>query len=317
MNECEKFGDDLSALLDGELPGDRQAEVIAHVDECPACAAQVAALQKLAAGIATLPRVEPPPGFLVDVRQKLQPVSVADRFLRPAWLAPIGAVAALVITVWLWPRDVQQKQTPVAVAKSRSVAILPDPAKQAEKEIAAAVPADRLEAKADMPTAMREKDEVPAPPGASAPVVLAESPVERMSAVPAAPLPAAKPVATVAAVDGRASLEVLVKELRGRVLSASAVTNGWTTVAVSVPRANVAVLLARAGDMGGRLAQDSFVPGKKLAKSEDARRLNASSGYALGGPAPSSTPARDDALKEKVAEEMVTVEILVPVAGGK
>lgn len=90
-------------MIDGELPGERQAEVIEHVDSCPACARRVAELQRLAAGIGALPRLEPPPQFLAGVRRKLRPVSHWEAVLfRPVWLkVPLEALAAVAIVFWL------------------------------------------------------------------------------------------------------------------------------------------------------------------------------------------------------------------------
>ena len=101
--DCRNIEPDLSALIDGELPGERQAEVIEHVDSCPACARRVAELQRLAAGIGALPRLAPPPQFLAGVRRKLRPVPRWETALfRPVWLkVPLEALAAVAIVFWL------------------------------------------------------------------------------------------------------------------------------------------------------------------------------------------------------------------------
>ncbi len=39
MNDCERFEEQLSALLDGELSAEEEAEARAHLAECPQCAA--------------------------------------------------------------------------------------------------------------------------------------------------------------------------------------------------------------------------------------------------------------------------------------
>ena len=47
MNGCERFQEDLSALLDGMLPEDREREVLAHLAGCPDCAALYDAFDRL------------------------------------------------------------------------------------------------------------------------------------------------------------------------------------------------------------------------------------------------------------------------------
>lgn len=76
--ECDKFVGDLSALIDGELTASSRAEIEAHVAGCTDCRTRVAELQKLSAGIAALPKVQPPPEFLADVRRR-----IAKRDRRP------------------------------------------------------------------------------------------------------------------------------------------------------------------------------------------------------------------------------------------
>ncbi|HME72088.1 MAG TPA: zf-HC2 domain-containing protein [Myxococcota bacterium] len=43
---CRPYDEDLSALLDGELPSARAAQLRAHCDSCPRCAAQLAELRQ-------------------------------------------------------------------------------------------------------------------------------------------------------------------------------------------------------------------------------------------------------------------------------
>jgi len=101
--DCRNIESDLSALIDGELPGERQAEVIEHVDNCPACARRVAELQRLSAGIGALPKSEPPPQFLAGVRRKLCSAKRLEAALfRPVWLkVPLEALAVVAIVLWV------------------------------------------------------------------------------------------------------------------------------------------------------------------------------------------------------------------------
>lgn len=98
----------MSALIDGELTAERQAEVIEHVDNCPACARRVGELQRLAAGLGALPKLEPPPQLLPDVHRKL----------RPIWLkVPVAALAVVAVVVWL------TRPRPAAPVRTREVQV--------------------------------------------------------------------------------------------------------------------------------------------------------------------------------------------------
>lgn len=51
---CEAWVEDLSALIDGELSAEREAEVRAHVDSCESCRARVGALCQVGLALAEL-----------------------------------------------------------------------------------------------------------------------------------------------------------------------------------------------------------------------------------------------------------------------
>ena len=128
MKNCQDIEQDLSALIDGELPAERQAEVIEHVDSCPQCARRIAELQRLATGVATLPKAETPPQFLADVRRKIRtdeaPVSRwADVLFRPVWLkVPLEAVAVVAVIVFF---SRPNPSAPVLVMADRRAAAAP------------------------------------------------------------------------------------------------------------------------------------------------------------------------------------------------
>ena len=52
MNECERFQEMISALLDGELSAEEEAELRAHMAECPDCAAMAAAFAAVSEAVA-------------------------------------------------------------------------------------------------------------------------------------------------------------------------------------------------------------------------------------------------------------------------
>ena len=68
MRNCQNIQPDLSAYVDGELTPSRRAEIEAHVASCPDCQRELAGLRTLAAGVAALPRLQPAPRFLAEVR---------------------------------------------------------------------------------------------------------------------------------------------------------------------------------------------------------------------------------------------------------
>jgi anti-sigma factor RsiW len=104
--DCDKYADDLSALIDGELTPGWRAEIEAHLAGCADCRARVAQLRKVFAGIAAMPAAAPAPQFLAEVRRKIaggeQP-RVESRWeaaIRSPWVqlpVKIAAVVAVLI----------------------------------------------------------------------------------------------------------------------------------------------------------------------------------------------------------------------------
>jgi hypothetical protein len=115
---CRSYDDDWSALLDGELPPDRVAELSGHLAGCERCRVRVAALREVDALVAA--RAEP--AFPADLGERLAARIRADAARaggagrgapgglaptrRPRWLMPAAALAAstaaaaLVLAVW-------------------------------------------------------------------------------------------------------------------------------------------------------------------------------------------------------------------------
>ena len=98
MKNCRNIEADLSALIDGELTGARQAEVIAHVDHCPDCTRRIGELQRLASGIGGFPKLDPPPEFLTDLQRRFRParplVPWSEKLFQPFWpKVPLVALA--------------------------------------------------------------------------------------------------------------------------------------------------------------------------------------------------------------------------------
>jgi hypothetical protein len=104
MKHCQDIQPELSAYLDGELTPPQRAEIEAHLASCPRCQEELAELKTLVAGVAALPKLEPAPQFLAEVRRKIargdKPESKTwqDHLFRPVWLkVPLEAAALIVI----------------------------------------------------------------------------------------------------------------------------------------------------------------------------------------------------------------------------
>ncbi len=65
---CRSYDADYSALLDGELTPEREAELRAHVDSCARCQARLEALRRVDVDLSALPA----PPVASDLRARLQ-----------------------------------------------------------------------------------------------------------------------------------------------------------------------------------------------------------------------------------------------------
>jgi anti-sigma factor RsiW len=89
--------DELSALLDGELPDDVAEQVYVHCLVCSACAADLDAARHARRELRELPAVEPPPGFLDALMYSWSPLPPSGRApgQRTGWW--VGNAAAAVV----------------------------------------------------------------------------------------------------------------------------------------------------------------------------------------------------------------------------
>jgi anti-sigma factor RsiW len=103
--ECERMERRIGAWLDGELPPDQAREVAAHLERCPACAAELDGLRRLGDAIrAELPRLAAPEALRAAVRADAAPAPAASpppiplhrRRAAPRWLALAASVLLLV-----------------------------------------------------------------------------------------------------------------------------------------------------------------------------------------------------------------------------
>jgi anti-sigma factor RsiW len=71
LAEPHPRGRELSSYLDGGLPARRTGAVARHVEACPACARELAALRTVKAALASQQEVEPRPGWLSRVQERV------------------------------------------------------------------------------------------------------------------------------------------------------------------------------------------------------------------------------------------------------
>jgi Putative zinc-finger len=106
MKQCREIQTELSAYIDNELPMTARATVEQHVQGCSTCRERLADLKQLAIGVMALPKLQPVPGFLADVRGKIEgtakrhPKAWRDYLFRPLWLkVPLEALAVVAIVL--------------------------------------------------------------------------------------------------------------------------------------------------------------------------------------------------------------------------
>ncbi len=184
--ECDNFSADLSALIDGELPPARRAEVEAHVAGCAECRQHVAELRRLVDGVAALPKVQPESQFLSEVRRKIargesqKEQTWVDTLFRPAWIKlPLEAMAITILLVSLnlliHSAPEEHWRTPPQLAKNESARSqgLGEAEVQADTRVAAV--RDERSPSAPVATAPVPADNAPAPEPAKSVTTTAEA----------------------------------------------------------------------------------------------------------------------------------------------
>jgi len=71
MNGCELYAEQISAYVDGELPGDVARMFAAHLGDCADCTTALAAAEQVDRALRTLPELEPSAGFEAALRARL------------------------------------------------------------------------------------------------------------------------------------------------------------------------------------------------------------------------------------------------------
>jgi hypothetical protein len=107
MKNCRDIRGDLSAYIDDELTSPQRAEVEAHLASCSDCQRELLEIKTLVTGVVALPKLQPPPRFLTEVRRKIacadkpEALNWQDHVFRPLWLKVPLEVAALVVIIGL------------------------------------------------------------------------------------------------------------------------------------------------------------------------------------------------------------------------
>ena len=98
---CEHFQDLMAELALGVLSGRERADALAHVERCPACRRDLAAMGDLADRLVELtPQAEPPAGFETRVLARLTPPpATARRRPRPPLIARLAVAAGLAAAI--------------------------------------------------------------------------------------------------------------------------------------------------------------------------------------------------------------------------
>lgn len=105
---CETFQEKFSELIDGRLNKSEQEGLERHLKECPACRAELAALEGAVRAVRALPEQPAPPDFLFRLRERIdresvpawkKAVSFIDRNLERLPLKPLAAAAAAVLAL--------------------------------------------------------------------------------------------------------------------------------------------------------------------------------------------------------------------------
>jgi len=88
------LGDEVGALLDGELAAPEVAAAERHLAGCPACTQELASVGQARAWVRGLPPVEPPPGFFEGILTRRTADVIPLRRRRRALASVAACVAA-------------------------------------------------------------------------------------------------------------------------------------------------------------------------------------------------------------------------------
>ena len=160
VTECEEMQAWLSDYLEGTLESGRHRAVEDHLYLCPNCQAVADDLAESIKSVASLPSVDPPPGFtqevMAQVREEAAGPSLWERIFQPFSIKiPIHATAVVlvgVLAVYLYQKsEMPQRELSKSVPAKSEMAFRQD-LKEGDAQIAprAAAPTARLQEKAEL-----------------------------------------------------------------------------------------------------------------------------------------------------------------------
>ena len=242
-NDCAGVQSELSAYIDNELPPTERAAVDKHLGDCPRCRRELDELKTLAAGVAALPRLQPVPPFLAEVRRKIaddgksQGKAWHDYLFRPLWLkVPLETMAILAIIALMIGIERPAGERPVKSEAGKGVG-------QETKVARAATEAQPMKEPLSKMAVGGMTDEKPQPPTPSAAV--APVPLTSMAGLQQE-APAAVVVVHANDFNGvRNRAQQLASAVNGRVVPPPNPTAGTQSIFVELPQEKVASFKAR------------------------------------------------------------------------
>lgn len=114
---AHKEWESLSAFLDGELAPGERAEIEAHLASCSACSKELAGFRKIKEGSAAALRRRLPADILTRLETELSSPPWTRRLVdlfRLPWVAlPVGAAAALAVSLLFWTARPGEEEIPL------------------------------------------------------------------------------------------------------------------------------------------------------------------------------------------------------------
>jgi hypothetical protein len=124
VQECESFQEDLAELALGILPGRARADILAHVEECQWCSADLMDLTEVSDSLLLLaPEMEPPLGFELRLADRIKSSVPARRTGLPRRMLVIGIAAVFFVILGIGLGLVTNSQSPSAPPWSTSAAL--------------------------------------------------------------------------------------------------------------------------------------------------------------------------------------------------
>lgn len=103
----------LSAYLDGEVSAEERSCVVRHLETCPACRDDLAALHAARSMVRSLPTLEPPAGLIPTDGQVAVVVPLRRR--RRTWAAAVAA-AVTALTIGIATAMAPAPPTPISIS---------------------------------------------------------------------------------------------------------------------------------------------------------------------------------------------------------